>query len=161
MAELPGMASLALTHTTQWSSFFPSMCGLSPYHSGYPMSAKQEFASYAHYVCNWSKLLFCISHVAARIAISYHNLHSFHQCAVSPHHSGYPMSAKQEFMSCPLCLQWEQINVLSFPYTLPRTTNPLPLLCLLSHMSWSVLVLLELESSKLCSDSTTDRVPKY
>jgi len=33
------------------------------------------------------------------------------------------MSAKQEFASCPLRLQWEQIIVLSFPSTLPRTSK--------------------------------------
>ena len=66
MVELPGMAWASLSHTAlrphpapfsvrcsedydplPRPSFFPSVHSLSPHHSGYPMSAKQEFASCA------------------------------------------------------------------------------------------------------------------
>jgi len=50
------------------------------------------------------------------------------------------MSAKQEFASCLLRLQWEQIIILSFPSTLPQTakaiTSPLSSF---PRVSWSVL----------------------
>jgi len=146
MVELLGMAWAVLTHTTPRPRFVPFSVrkdydplsrppffslvrGLSPYHSGYPMSTKQEFA-----LCplslQWKQIIvfsfLCSSEDRDPLPrtpffLSMHGL--------SPHHSGYPMSAKQEFASCSLRLQWEQIIVLSFPSTLPRTmkaiTSPL------------------------------------
>jgi len=161
MVELPSITWLALTRTTPRSSFFLSVDSLSPYHSGYPMSAKQEFA-----LCPLRlqlEQIIVLSFPCCSEDCDLLRRPSFFPLVrgLTLHHSGYPMSAKQEFTSCPLPLQWEQKIILSFPSTLPQTTKAITFPLSLSHVPWFVLVLLELESSKLCSDSAMDRVPKY